>query len=131
MAATVPVAGRAARRPGRAFDLAPTPYRSGGPARYWRVEETGGRVGFITPMTHSFCDSCDRVRITCSGRMYLCLGNEAAVDLGKVLRESDDDEEVAVAIRQAVAQKPKGHAFGSGEARAPRASARPISLTGG
>ncbi len=111
--------------------LAPTAYRSGGPARYWRVEETGGLIGFITPMTHSFCDSCNRVRIACSGRMYLCLGDEAAVDLGKVLRQSDDDAEVATAIRQAVAQKPKGHAFGSSEARAPRASARPISLTGG
>ena len=111
--------------------LAPTPYRSGGPARYWQVEETGGRVGFITPMTHSFCDSCNRVRITCSGRMVLCLGAEAAVDLGKVLRESDDDRDVEIAIREAVAQKPKGHAFGSSEARAPRASARPISLTGG
>jgi cyclic pyranopterin phosphate synthase len=111
--------------------LAPTAYRSGGPARYWRVEETGGLVGFITPMTHSFCDSCNRVRVTCSGRMYLCLGAEAAVDLGAVLRQSDGDREVATAIREAVAQKPKGHAFGSSEARAPRASTRPISLTGG
>jgi cyclic pyranopterin phosphate synthase len=115
----------------RHLSLLPTPYRSGGPARYWQVEETGGRIGFITPMTHSFCDSCNRVRITCSGRMYLCLGNEAAVHLGKVLRESDDDRGVAAAIRDAVAQKPKGHAFGSAEVRAPRASARPISLTGG
>ncbi len=115
----------------RHLSLLPTPYRSGGPARYWKVEETGGRIGFITPMTHSFCDSCNRVRITCSGRMVLCLGNEAAVDLGKVLRESDDDRDVAAAIREAVAQKPKGHAFGSAEVRAPRASARPISLTGG
>ncbi len=113
------------------LSLLPTPYRSGGPARYWRVEETGGLVGFITPMTHSFCDSCNRVRITCSGRMVLCLGREAAVDLGGVLRRCDDDRDVAAAIRQAVAQKPKGHAFGSSEARAPRASARPISLTGG
>ena len=111
--------------------LAPTFYRSGGPARYWRVEETGGRVGFITPMTHSFCDSCNRVRITCSGRMYLCLGAETAVDLGGVLRQSDDDGKVAVAIREAVAQKPKGHAFGSGVAAALHASTRPISLTGG
>ena len=109
----------------------PTPYRSSGPARYWQVEETGGRIGFITPMTHSFCDSCNRVRITCSGRMYLCLGNEATVDLAKVLRESDDDRDVAAAIRAAVALKPKGHAFGSAEVRTPRASARPISLTGG
>ena len=90
--------------------LAPTPYRSGGPARYWRVEETGGRVGFITPMTHSFCDSCNRVRITCSGRMVLCLGDEAAVDLGKVLRRSDDDRDVAAAIR----------AGGGAEAEGPR-----------
>ena len=115
----------------RHLSLLPTPYRSGGPARYWQVEETGGRVGFITPMTHSFCDSCNRVRITCSGRMYLCLGHEAAVDLGEVLRASDDDAAVADAIREAVALKPKGHAFGSSDARAPRASARPISLTGG
>jgi cyclic pyranopterin phosphate synthase len=115
----------------RHLSLLPTPYRSGAPARYWQVEETRGRVGFITPMTHSFCDSCNRVRITCSGRMNLCLGNEAAVDLGKVLRDSDDDRDVTTAIREAVAQKPKGHAFGSSEARGRRASARPISLTGG
>jgi len=111
--------------------LTPTSYRSGGPARYWRVEETGGRVGFITPMTHSFCDSCNRVRITCSGRMYLCLGAETAVDLGGVLRQSDDDGKVANAIREAVARKPKGHAFGSGVAAASHACARSISLTGG
>jgi cyclic pyranopterin phosphate synthase len=111
--------------------LAPTAYRSSGPARYWRVEETGGRIGFITPMTHSFCDSCNRVRVACSGRMYLCLGNEGAVELGKALRESDDDRDVAAVIREGVARKPKSHAFGSSEARTPRASGRPISLTGG
>jgi len=116
---------------GERLTLAPTPYRSAGPARYWRVEETGGRIGFITPMTHSFCDGCNRVRITCSGRMYLCLGAEAAVDLGKVLRDSGDDRDVGAAIRDAAARKPRGHAFGSSEARAPRASTRPISLTGG
>jgi cyclic pyranopterin phosphate synthase len=115
----------------RQFSLLPTPYRSSGPARYWQVEETGGRIGFITPMTHSFCEACNRVRITCSGQMYLCLGNEAAVDLGKSLRESDDDAEIATAIREAVALKPKGHAFGSSEARAPRGAARSISVTGG
>jgi len=115
----------------RHLSLLPTPYRSGGPARYWQVEQTGGRIGFITPMTHSFCEACNRVRITCSGRMYLCLGNEAAVDLGKILRASDDDRDIAAVIREAVALKPKGHAFGSSEARGPCASARPISLTGG
>jgi cyclic pyranopterin phosphate synthase len=113
------------------LSLLPTPYRSGGPARYWQVEETGGRVGFITPMTHSFCDSCNRVRITCSGRMYLCLGHEAAVDLGKVLRASDDDAVVADVIRAAVALKPKAHAFGPREAGAPRGAVRSISVTGG
>jgi cyclic pyranopterin phosphate synthase len=113
------------------LSLLPTPYRSGGPARYWQVEETGGRVGFITPMTHSFCDSCNRVRITCSGRMYLCLGHEAAVDLGKVLRASDDDAVVADAIRAAVALKPKAHAFSPREAGAPRGAVRSISVTGG
>jgi cyclic pyranopterin phosphate synthase len=111
--------------------LLPTPYRSGGPARYWQVEQTGGRVGFITPMTHSFCESCNRVRVTCSGRMYLCLGHEAAVDLGQVLRASGDDAEVAAAIRAAVARKPKGHDFGARAAGAPPGAARPISLTGG
>jgi cyclic pyranopterin phosphate synthase len=111
--------------------LAPTAYRSSGPARYWQVEETGGRIGFITPMTHSFCDSCNRVRVTCSGKMYLCLGNEGAVDLGRALRESDDDRDVAAVIRDGVASKPKSHAFGSSEARTPGASDRPISLTGG
>jgi cyclic pyranopterin phosphate synthase len=115
----------------RHLSLLPSLYRSSGPARYWQVEETGGRVGFITPMTHSFCDSCNRVRITCSGRMYLCLGNEAAVDLGKVLRESGEDHDVAAAIREAVALKPKGHAFGAREAGAPRGAARSISVTGG
>ena len=116
---------------GARLTLAPTAYRSSGPARYWRVEETGGRIGFITPMTHSFCDSCNRVRVTCSGRMYLCLGNEGAVDLGQALRASDNDRDVAAAIREGVARKPQGHAFGSSGARAPGASSRSISLTGG
>jgi len=111
--------------------LLPTPYRSGGPARYWRVEETGGRLGFITPMTHNFCDSCNRVRITCSGRMYLCLGQETAVDLGAALRAGQDDRVVAAAIRAAVAAKPKGHSFGVLESGTRPGAARPISVTGG
>jgi cyclic pyranopterin phosphate synthase len=115
----------------RRLTLAPTPYRSGGPARYWRVAETGGLVGFITPMTDSFCEACNRVRVTCSGRMYLCLGREAAVELGEILRANDDDQCVAAAIREAVARKPKGHAFGARDADAAPLSARPISLTGG
>ena len=105
-------------------------YRSAGPARYWHVEETGGLVGFITPMTHSFCDSCNRVRLTCSGRLYLCLGQETAVDLAGVLRQGDDDA-VEAAIRDAVAQKPRGHGFAEAATGGPHASARSISLTGG
>jgi GTP 3',8-cyclase len=111
--------------------LLPTPYRSGGPARYWRIEETGGRIGFITPMTHNFCENCNRVRVTCSGRMYLCLGQEAAVDLGEILRASEDDRVVAAAIRAAVAAKPKGHSFGVPESATRRGAARSISVTGG
>ena len=105
-------------------------YRSAGPARYWRVEETGGLVGFITPMTHSFCESCNRVRLTCSGRLYLCLGQETAVDLASVLRQGDDGP-VEAAIRDAVARKPRGHGFAEVATDGSRVSTRSISLTGG
>ena len=85
---------------------------SGGPARYVRVAETGGRVGFITPMTHNFCESCNRVRLTCTGTLYMCLGQDDSADLRGVLRaHPDDDGAVEAAIREAVARKPKGHDF--------------------
>ena len=101
----------------RHLSLLPTPYRSGGPARaIGRIEETGGRVGSITPMTHSFCESCNRVRIAVPAGCIFASVNEAAADLDKVLRESEDDAEVAEAIREAVALKPKGHAFGARKA---------------
>ena len=93
------------------FTLTDIDHRSGGPARYVRVEETGGRLGFITPMTHNFCESCNRVRLTCTGTLYMCLGQNDSVDLRRVLRSSDDDEAVTRAIEAAIAHKPKGHDF--------------------
>ncbi|WP_448189450.1 GTP 3',8-cyclase MoaA [Azospirillum sp. sgz301742] len=109
------------------WTLEDTDHRTGGPARYARVKETGRRVGFITPLTHSFCESCNRVRLTCTGTLYLCLGQEESADLRTPLRTSDDDEALAGAVRAAVLRKPKGHAF----AEQPAARTRRMSLTGG
>lgn len=95
----------------REFTLVGSAYRTGGPARYFKVEETGGRLGFITPMTHNFCESCNRVRLTCTGTLYMCLGQNDAADLRAALRESSDDELVYAAIDEAILRKPKGHDF--------------------
>ena len=84
---------------------------TGGPARYFDVKETGGRLGFITPLTHNFCESCNRVRVTCTGTLYMCLGQEDAADLREPLRRSETDEPLVAAIRAAIARKPKGHDF--------------------
>jgi GTP 3',8-cyclase len=84
---------------------------TGGPARYVRVDETGGKLGFITPMTHNFCESCNRVRITCTGTLYTCLGHEDASDLRKPLRASADNELLSATIDRAIGLKPKGHDF--------------------
>jgi GTP 3',8-cyclase len=84
---------------------------TGGPARYVRVDETGGKLGFITPMTHNFCESCNRVRITCTGTLHTCLGHEDASDLRKPLRASADNELLSATIDRAIALKPKGHDF--------------------
>lgn len=86
-------------------------HRTGGPARYVTCRETGGRIGFITPLTHNFCESCNRVRLTCTGTLFMCLGQEDAADLRTPLRESEADEAVEQAIRAAIARKPKGHDF--------------------
>ena len=86
-------------------------YRTGGPARYVRVKETGGRLGFITPLTHNFCKSCNRVRITCTGTLYMCLGQNDAADLRSPLRASESDELLHAAIDEAITRKPKGHDF--------------------
>ncbi|RMD60611.1 MAG: GTP 3',8-cyclase MoaA, partial [Alphaproteobacteria bacterium] len=95
----------------RTWTLEDIDYRTGGPARYVRVRETGGRIGFITPMTHNFCESCNRVRLTCTGTLYMCLGQNDDADLRTPLRASDDDALLEAAIRDAIARKPKGHDF--------------------
>ncbi len=106
-------------------------YKSGGPARYVRVAETGGRLGFITPLTHNFCESCNRVRLTCSGTLYMCLGQEDAADLRAPLRMSDDDALLDAAIREAIARKPKGHDFVIDRRHRRPAVGRHMSVTGG
>jgi GTP 3',8-cyclase len=114
----------------RRLTLAPSAYATGGPARYYDVKETGGRLGFITPLTHNFCESCNRVRVTCTGTLYMCLGQEDAADLREPLRRSESDELLIAAIRAAIARKPKGHDFVIARAAAP-AVQRHMSATGG
>lgn len=111
----------------RLMDL---PDRTGGPARYVRVEETGGRLGFITPLTHNFCEGCSRVRLTCTGRLYLCLGHETSVDLRAPLRAGGDDGAIQAAIDAAIALRPKGHDFQIERLSKP-ATERHMSVTGG
>jgi cyclic pyranopterin phosphate synthase len=111
--------------------LTDLPESTGGPARYVRVEETGGRLGFITPMTHNFCESCNRVRLTCTGTLYLCLGQDHAVDLRAPLRQSEGDEALHRAIDEGMAIKPKGHDFVIERGRQAPAVARHMSTTGG
>ena len=106
-------------------------YRTGGPARYVRVAETGGRLGFITPLTHNFCESCNRVRVTCTGTLYMCLGQEDAADLRKPLRASEANDLLMAAIDEAIGRKPKGHDFIIDRRHQPPAVARHMSVTGG
>jgi GTP 3',8-cyclase len=105
--------------------------RTGGPARYVRVRETGGRLGFITPMTHNFCESCNRVRLTCTGTLFMCLGQEDAADLRTPLRLSEGNERVEQAIEEAIARKPRGHDFVIDRRRNRPAVGRHMSVTGG
>jgi cyclic pyranopterin phosphate synthase len=113
------------------FTLDESPYRTGGPARYVRVRETGGRLGFITPLTHNFCESCNRVRLTCTGTLYMCLGQEDAADLRGPLRTSPDDALLNAAIDEAIARKPKGHDFIIDRRHDRPSVSRVMSLTGG
>jgi len=106
-------------------------YYTGGPARYVRVKETGGRLGFITPLTHNFCESCNRVRITCTGTLYMCLGQNDAADLRRPLRASDNDELLHAAIDEAITRKPKGHDFVIDRRHPLPALPRHMSTTGG
>lgn len=114
----------------KSFRLIDTDYRTGGPARYALVEETGHRVGFITPMTHNFCESCNRVRVTCTGTLYMCLGQEDAADLRAPLRASESDAVLDQAIDAAIGRKPKGHDFIIDREARP-AVPRHMSVTGG
>ena len=105
--------------------------RTGGPARYTRVRETGGKLGFITPLTHNFCELCNRVRITCTGTIHTCLGQEDAADLRRPLRASTDDELVSAAIDRAIGTKPKGHDFIIDRRHSRPSVSRHMSVTGG
>jgi cyclic pyranopterin phosphate synthase len=107
------------------------PYKTGGPARYVRVKETGGRLGFITPLTHNFCESCNRVRLTCTGTLYMCLGQEDAADLRAPLRASEGNELLEAAIDEAIGRKPKGHDFIIDRRQNKPAVSRHMSMTGG
>ena len=105
--------------------------RTGGPARYVRVQETGGRLGFITPMTHNFCESCNRVRVTCTGQLFMCLGQEDAADLRAPVRDSESNDLLDRAIVDAIARKPKGHDFIIDRRHSRPALSRHMSVTGG
>jgi cyclic pyranopterin phosphate synthase len=113
------------------WTLTESDHNSGGPARYVTVEETGQRLGFITPMTHNFCESCNRVRLTCTGTLYMCLGQDDAADLRAPLRASESDAPLIDAIHTAIGNKPKGHDFVIDRRGDQPALARHMSLTGG
>ncbi|HUI13853.1 MAG TPA: GTP 3',8-cyclase MoaA [Xanthobacteraceae bacterium] len=113
------------------FTLEDIDYHTGGPARYVRIAETGGRLGFITPLTHNFCESCNRVRVTCTGTLYMCLGQEDAADLRKPLRASEGNDLLFAAIDEAISRKPKGHDFIIDRRHRRPALARHMSVTGG
>ena len=113
------------------WTLTDIPYKTGGPARYVEVAETGGRLGFITPMTHNFCESCNRVRVTCTGTLFMCLGQEDAADLRAPLRASEGDELLSTAIDEAIGRKPKGHDFVIDRNTRTPAVSRHMSMTGG
>ncbi len=121
------VRGRLRKR----WTLQETDYRTGGPARYFNVAETGRRIGFITPMTHNFCESCNRVRLTCTGTLFMCLGQEDSADLRSVLRDGATDAELDDAIRAAIARKPKGHDFIIDRRHQEPSVGRHMSMTGG
>jgi GTP 3',8-cyclase len=115
----------------RQYTLSDLDETTGGPARYVRVAETGGKLGFITPMTHNFCEACNRVRITCTGTLHTCLGHEAAADLRKPLRASPDNAQLAAALDRAIGLKPKGHDFIIDRRHNRPSVARHMSVTGG
>ena len=110
------------------FTLTPDTYRTGGPSQYWRVAETGGRLGFITPLSNNFCGGCNRVRLTCTGKLFLCLGQDDDADLRTVLRSGGD---LDAALTEAMTRKPKAHDFRIDAPDSAPAVARHMSMTGG
>jgi len=119
------------RRLEKTWTLTDIPYKTGGPARYTEVRETGQRLGFITPLTHNFCEGCNRVRLTCTGTLYMCLGQDDAADLRAALRASEADEVLDAAIDEAIGRKPKGHDFVIERRGDGPAVGRHMSVTGG
>ncbi len=115
----------------RRWTLDESDHRTGGPARYYTVRETGGRVGMITPLTHNFCESCNRVRLTCTGTLFMCLGQEDAADLRAPLRASESDRPLEAAIHEAISRKPKGHDFIIDRRHHRPSIGRHMSVTGG
>ena len=113
------------------FSLRDIDYKTGGPARYVEIEETGTKIGFITPLTHNFCESCNRVRLTCTGTLYMCLGQEDAADLKIPLRNSEGDEALTRSIQEAISRKPKGHDFIIDRRQKNTSVPRHMSVTGG
>jgi cyclic pyranopterin phosphate synthase len=113
------------------FTMHEIDYMTGGPARYVNVQETGGRLGFITPLTHNFCESCNRVRITCTGTLFMCLGQEDAADLRTPLRASEGNDLLYAALDNAILRKPKGHDFIIDRRHKRPALSRHMSVTGG
>lgn len=116
---------------GERFTMTDLALRTGGPARYVRITETGQTIGFITPLTHNFCESCNRVRVTATGELYMCLGQEDRADLRAALRGSQENEDLTQAIRAAIARKPKGHDFDYSRAHVHGQMSRHMSHTGG
>jgi cyclic pyranopterin phosphate synthase len=115
----------------RRWTLEESDFRTGGPARYFTVRETGGRIGMITPLTHNFCESCNRVRLTCTGTLFMCLGQEDAADLRAPLRASESDQPLEAAIHEAISRKPKGHDFIIDRRHHRPSIGRHMSVTGG
>jgi cyclic pyranopterin phosphate synthase len=115
----------------KSWTLVESDYQTGGPARYFTVAETGHRIGFITPMTHNFCESCNRVRLTCTGTLYMCLGQDDAAEFRPLLRGGASDGDLEAAIHEAITRKPKGHDFIIDRRETAPSVSRHMSVTGG
>ena len=115
----------------KTWTLEDTDYKTGGPARYFNVKETGRKIGFITPMTHNFCESCNRVRLTCTGTLYMCLGQDDSAEFRSLVRSGATDEALEMAIREAISRKPKGHDFIIDRRHDKASVTRHMSVTGG